>query len=109
MPFFAANEISIDIEVLTRHEIFGGERTPEQPSNCHEPRADQLGARRSPGHEPVVLRQMLIVFLLVPVIFCGLLVLPMWSQDELEVMRSWRFSPLPCRRVSPLPVCSVPC
>ncbi len=31
VPFFATNELSIDIEVLTRNEIFGGERTPEQP------------------------------------------------------------------------------
>ena len=31
VPFFATDELSIDIEVLTRNEIFGGERTPEQP------------------------------------------------------------------------------
>jgi hypothetical protein len=31
VPFFGVDEISIDIEVLTRNEIFGGERTPEQP------------------------------------------------------------------------------
>ena len=32
VPFFATNELSIDIEVLSRNEIFGGERTPEQPT-----------------------------------------------------------------------------
>ena len=35
---------------------------------------------------PVVLRQVVIVFLLVPVIMCGLLVLPMWNQDSLDAM-----------------------
>jgi hypothetical protein len=32
VPFFAVDRISIDIDVLTRNEIFGGERTPEQPT-----------------------------------------------------------------------------
>ena len=32
VPFFAVDQLSIDIEVLTRNEIFGGERTPEQPT-----------------------------------------------------------------------------
>ncbi len=31
VPFFGVDEISIDIDVLTRNEIFGGDRTPEQP------------------------------------------------------------------------------
>ncbi|MCB1379934.1 MAG: carboxypeptidase regulatory-like domain-containing protein [Alphaproteobacteria bacterium] len=31
VPFFGVDRISLDIEVLTRHEIFGGERGPEQP------------------------------------------------------------------------------
>lgn len=31
VPFFAADRVEIDIEVLTRNEIFGGDRTPEQP------------------------------------------------------------------------------
>ena len=32
VPFFGVDRISIDIDVLTRNEIFGGERTPEQPT-----------------------------------------------------------------------------
>lgn len=31
VPFFGVDRIEQDIEVLTRHEIFGGERGPEQP------------------------------------------------------------------------------
>lgn len=33
VPFFGVDRIEIDIEVLTRHEIFGGERGPEQPED----------------------------------------------------------------------------
>ena len=32
VPFFARDQLSIDIDVLTRNEIFGGDRTPEQPT-----------------------------------------------------------------------------
>ena len=32
VPFVAVDRLSIDIDVLTRNEIFGGERTPEQPT-----------------------------------------------------------------------------
>lgn len=31
VPFFAVDRIELEIEVLTRHEIFGGERGLEQP------------------------------------------------------------------------------
>jgi hypothetical protein len=33
VPFVTVDRLSIDIEVLTRNEIFGGERTPEQPTD----------------------------------------------------------------------------
>ena len=45
VPFFATKELSIDIEVLTRNEIFGGERRPNNRSGCRNGRTSKANKK----------------------------------------------------------------